>query len=131
MSRFWPHAPYAEDQRFSHAILSTHVLTRAVQAGSLVGSGIGISVFFLRHFRILTPRIPPSPFITTVLRSTGLGAVVGTGILAIGLPMRMRGREEIEWQDRSWRLLENKGQVECDDWTYGGMALGAIAAVTK
>jgi len=45
--------------------------------------------------------------------------------------MRMRGREEIEWQDRSWRLLENKGQVECDDWTYGGMALGAIASVTK
>lgn len=21
--------------------------------------------------------------------------------------------------------MENKGQLECDDWTYGGMALGA------
>jgi hypothetical protein len=36
----------------------------------------------------------------------------------------MWGRQEIEWQDRSWRLLENKGQVECDDWTYPGMAVG-------
>jgi hypothetical protein len=39
----------------------------------------------------------------------------------------MWGREEIEWQDRAWRLLENKGQVECDDWTYPGMLGGALA----
>jgi len=45
--------------------------------------------------------------------------------------MRMRGREEIEWQDRAWRLLENKGQVECDDWTYPGMALGLAVAASK
>lgn len=41
----------------------------------------------------------------------------------------MRGKEEIEWSDRSWRLLENKGQLECDDWTYAGMAAGAVATV--
>jgi hypothetical protein len=45
--------------------------------------------------------------------------------------MRMRGREEIEWKDRAWRLLENKGQVECDDWTYPGMALGFAAVLTN
>ena len=45
--------------------------------------------------------------------------------------MRMRGKEEIEWQDRSWRLLENKGQVEVDDWTYGGMAAGLVTSVAK
>lgn len=39
----------------------------------------------------------------------------------------MWGREEIEWQDRSWRLLENKGQLETDDWTYGGMLAGLAA----
>ena len=43
--------------------------------------------------------------------------------------MRMRGKEEIEWQDRSWRLLENKGQLRCDDWTYPGMAVGLAAVV--
>lgn len=42
--------------------------------------------------------------------------------------MRMREREEIEWKDRSWRLLENKGQIECDDWTYTGMVAGAVTS---
>jgi hypothetical protein len=41
----------------------------------------------------------------------------------------MWGRETIEWQDRSWRLLENKGQVETDDWTYAGMAAAGGAAL--
>lgn len=43
----------------------------------------------------------------------------------------MRGREEIEWRDRSWRLLENEGQMECDDWTYTGMLAGGVAGATQ
>jgi hypothetical protein len=43
----------------------------------------------------------------------------------------MLGKERIEWEDRSWRLLENKGQVECDDWTYTGMLAGSLAAVRR
>lgn len=43
----------------------------------------------------------------------------------------MRGKEPIEWQDRSWRLLYNKGQVECDDWTYAGMVTGGATAALK
>lgn len=44
----------------------------------------------------------------------------------------MRGREEIEWQDRSWRLLENRGEVDTD-WESvaaagGGAAAGTLAA---
>ncbi len=39
----------------------------------------------------------------------------------------MWGREEIEWKDRSWRLMESKGQLETDDWTYGGMVAGLAA----
>ena len=39
----------------------------------------------------------------------------------------MYGREEIEWKDRSWRLLENKGQVEVDSWMLSGAAIGAVA----
>lgn len=41
----------------------------------------------------------------------------------------MWGREEIEWKDRSWRLLENKGQVEVDTWSVAGMAAGWAALV--
>lgn len=128
MSRFWPHTPYAEEQPYAHAVLYTHVLTRAIQTGSVVGTGVGASIVLLHQLNVLKPRIPSSSFSTVFLRSAGIGGVVGLGILTVGLPMRMLGREDIEWKDRSWRLLENKGQVECDDWTYGGMAGGALAA---
>ncbi|KUJ06749.1 uncharacterized protein LY89DRAFT_692348 [Mollisia scopiformis] len=127
MSRFWPHTPYAEEQPLSHTILWTHVLTRAVTAGSIVGTGVGISTVLLRNFNIIKQRIPPASLASTIVRSSGTGAVVATGLLCIALPIRMLGREEIEWQDRSWRLIENKGQVECDDWTYPGMTAGAVA----
>lgn len=52
-----------------------------------------------------------------------------TALMAIAVPARMYGRSDIEWQDRSWRLLENKGQLECDDWTYAGMGLSVLGAV--
>jgi hypothetical protein len=129
MSQFFPHTAYAEDQPLSHTILYVHVLTRAIQAGTVVGTGIGSSIYALRYFNILKSRIPPATFTSTLLRSTGTGTLVATGLLAISLPVRMWGREEIEWKDRSWRLLENKGQVECDDWTYGAMVLGGASAI--
>jgi hypothetical protein len=56
---------------------------------------------------------------------------MGTALLAAGTMARMWGRETIEWQDRSWRLLGSKGQVECDDWTYSGMAGSAVVLATK
>jgi len=40
----------------------------------------------------------------------------------------MRGREDIEWRDRAWRLLGNRGQVEVDGWSVGGMVGGGVAA---
>ena len=45
--------------------------------------------------------------------------------------MRMWGREDIEWRDRAWRLLENKGQVEVDDWGVVGMALGGLGLLVR
>ena len=32
----------------------------------------------------------------------------------------------MEWQDRSWRLLANRGQNEVDEWSAGGMVVGGI-----
>lgn len=43
----------------------------------------------------------------------------------------MRDREEIEWQDRSWRLLESETQRGIDDWTYVGMAAGPATALAS
>lgn len=123
MSRLFPHPPYAEDQPYRKAILTTHVLTRGFQAGALVGSILSVPVYFLRKptSSAYLPRFYPFQ----LLRSAGVGSAVGTGVLGVGLVARMWGREEIEWADRSWRLLENTGQVEVDDWGYGGAILGA------
>lgn len=130
MSRYWPHAAYAEDQPLSHAILVTHVLSRAVTTGALIGGAV-VSV------RQAIPRFRPAsaatiPFARRLLLGGGTGALITMGVAGLGIiPVRMHGREEIEWQDRSWRLLENQGQVECDDWTYGGIALGSAAVLAS
>lgn len=39
---------------------------------------------------------------------------------------RMSGKEEIEWQDRAWRIQENKGEVDTDWWVLGGGSVGAV-----
>lgn len=42
----------------------------------------------------------------------------------------MWGKEKIEWQDRAWRLLVNKGQNRADDmWTAGGLLGGALGVL--
>ncbi len=43
----------------------------------------------------------------------------------------MRGQQEIQWKDRTWRILENKGQLEVDDWTYSAIAAGTIAMAAR
>ena len=40
----------------------------------------------------------------------------------------MFGRENIEWKDRAWRLLENKYQMEVDDFALLGTAVGGYLA---
>ncbi|PKX90018.1 uncharacterized protein P174DRAFT_424219 [Aspergillus novofumigatus IBT 16806] len=111
------HPPYAEDQPYAHLILTTHVLDRGFQAGSVLGVAVGI----VRALRSRTPNLSAASIIT---RSTGSGAFLGACTMAIMLPIRMAGKERIEWQDRAWRLLENKGQVEVDNWTTMGMVAG-------
>ncbi|KAL7933992.1 hypothetical protein V8C35DRAFT_44753 [Trichoderma chlorosporum] len=121
MSRYFPHTPYAEDQPLSHVILTTHVLTRAVTTGSIIG-------LVLTSARQSIPSIRrPGPLSEKLLLSVTRNTIITTAIVGVGLTGRMWGREPIEWQDRSWRLLENRGQVETDDWTYGGMGVALLA----
>ncbi|KAF7502558.1 hypothetical protein GJ744_005497 [Endocarpon pusillum] len=141
MSRFFPHPPYAEDQSYPYTILATHVLHRGFQVGALLGATAGLSYSSYRYFRPTTTAAaavsPTPPFRQTfralilpnTLRTTGLGATAGLGLLAIGLEARMWGREEIEWQDRAWRLLEHEGQMSVDDWSLAGMAVGVALAL--
>jgi len=118
MSIFFPHTPYAEEQPFFHAILAAHVLYRGFQSGALAGS---LAPLPLMLFRPLSAPLPMA-----MLRSAGVGTVVGTSLLTLGLVGQMWGREEIEWRDRSWRLLENKGQMEVDTWSMLGTVAGGL-----
>lgn len=120
---FLPHPAYAEDQPYAHSILTVHVLYRAFQAGSVVGGIAGAT----RHV-FQRSSLKPA-FSTALLRGAGRGGLIATALLAVGLPLRMRGKAEIEWQDRAWRLMENKGQVSTDRWSGAGALAGGVYAV--
>ncbi|KAF4551311.1 Hypothetical protein D9617_14g077680 [Elsinoe fawcettii] len=141
-----PHAPYEEDQRFSHTILTSHVLYRGFQTGAVLALPIaGAEWLYRRRFHppssvspatatgTTAPSLPrgrkAQAFSSLLLRRTGPAAIIGTAFMVPGLLMRMKGREEIEWQSRSWRLLENKGQMEVDEWSLLGLGVaGALVA---
>lgn len=127
MSRLFPHADYAEDQPYAHTILAWHVLSR----GFALGAGIGsLTALARRYFR---PSLSPLPLPTSalLLRGSGTGALVGTALLALALAGRMRGRDEIEWKDRGYRLLWNRGQREVDDWLLAGAGVGGAGVLAR
>jgi hypothetical protein len=159
MSRLFPHAPYAEDQPLAHLILTTHVLHRGFQSGALFGILLSpLPLLYHRFYpsnpgslsstsadqirnvpsstlpRPVTSSISYKPqaasfWRSTLLSWTGMGGIIGFGAVAVMLPMMMRGKEEIEWQDRAWRLLANRGQVEVDEWSLCGVGAGVVGVM--
>jgi len=131
MSRFFPRVPYAEDQPLSHTILITHVLHRGFQAGAVLTLAARLGMLSYKSFQVgIGPAF--SAGWPVLQRSVGGGSIAGMPIIAGALWVRMRGREQIEWQDRSWRLLENAGQVAVDDWSLvGTVAALAYTAVRR
>ncbi|KAM5342416.1 hypothetical protein ACJ41O_013382 [Fusarium nematophilum] len=127
MSRFFPHPPYAEDQPLAHTILTTHVITRTVTLSTIIAAGITTTRQLIPAFR---PKAAAAAFTPRLIRSASTGTLLALGLGAGMTLSRMRGREEIEWQDRSWRLLENPGQLETDDWTVVGAGIGAAVGAT-
>ncbi|TGJ79608.1 hypothetical protein E0Z10_g9146 [Xylaria hypoxylon] len=128
MSRYFPHPAYAEDQPLARTILITHVGTRAITTGTIIGAGIFGTREALRRLRkAAAPSTVTASRSQLYLRVAGHSTLWTIGIVSLGLAGRMWGREEIEWQDRSWRLMENEAQLQTDDWTYGGMVAGLAA----
>lgn len=147
MSALFPHPTYADIQPYHRTILTTHVLHRGFQAGSMLGALSG-ALYYTYVSRLRNPKPSPAPlsslastgigapastgaapkllFTPTILRATATGGALGTALMALAIPMRMRGREEIEWRDRSWRLLENRGQMEVDSFSVAGAVCGAL-----
>ncbi|KAB8072624.1 hypothetical protein BDV29DRAFT_202241 [Aspergillus leporis] len=137
LSNLWPHTEYAEDQPFPKLILTTHVLHRGFQTGAALGSTTGLIRAALLAYKPTAPSKLYTKFIvpqgstpaTLLMRSTGMGAAIGLGSMAIILPLYMGKRKPVEWQDRSWRLLEHRGQLEVDDWSVVGAVLGLTGTV--
>lgn len=102
MSRFFPHPAYAEDQPLFHTILGTHVLHRGFQTGAMFGLLAGAArPLFDRKQRLTTSsttttikagstaELKPLLLRPLLERFTGTGAVIGTGLIAVGLGVRM------------------------------------------
>ena len=121
MSRYFPHSDYAEDQPYARTILTAHVLDRGFQTGAIFGLLTGSIRSLIRKQALAK----------TVLLPTGYGAIIGTASMVPALAVRMYGREDIEWKDRSWRLLENEGQMEVDDWSSVGFVAGVVATARR
>lgn len=124
MSRYFPHSGYAEDQHLAKTILTTHIVTRSITTGTIIGMGVvGIR-------QIIKPTTNKALWDKFLIGSSR-GILAVSSLAALGLVARMWGRDKIEWQDRSWRLMENEGQLETDDWTYAGMAAAACFAIFR
>ncbi|KAL8852574.1 MAG: hypothetical protein Q9221_002570 [Calogaya cf. arnoldii] len=125
--QLFQHPAYAEDQSSAYTILTIHCLHRGFTAGAI----LGLASLFARTALTTILRRPslvtPLPWTARLLSSAAVGSLGGTALLAVGMTARMWGREEIEWQDRSWRILANKTQNREDDWSAGGILFGALA----
>jgi hypothetical protein len=117
---FFKQAEYVEDQKYAKTILTFHVLRSGAVAGAISAIPIVLGFSLVKGPRTISNLSR----ILVISSSRGLVAIPAvTGVLLVG---RMRGRDDIEWRDRSWRLLSNKGQVELDNWVLGDAAGGAI-----
>lgn len=127
MTSLFPHPRYAEDQPYARSILYLHVMR---------ASAMSFSFFSLLQFpvSIVAARSRKSPIdydaiLSRTLRAAGRGLVLGAAAAMVMTWGRMRGREEIEWKDRSWRILENHGEVKTDWVTLGAAGTGAVGAL--
>jgi hypothetical protein len=127
MTSLFPHPVHAEDQPYARSILYLHVIR---------ASAMSFSFFALARFpaSLIAARYSKTPIdysviLARTLKTTGRGLVLGTVVGAVMTWGRMRGREEIEWKDRSWRVLENNGEVQTDWVALGSASGGAVAAL--
>ncbi|KAF2130852.1 hypothetical protein P153DRAFT_287857 [Dothidotthia symphoricarpi CBS 119687] len=126
MTSLFPHTPYAEDQPYAHSILYLHVMRASAMSFTFVSlAGVPISVLASRYRQT---SIDPKMLLSRTLKISGRSLVLGTMVGAAMTWGQMMGREDIEWKDRSWRILENKGEVDTDWVTIGGAGAGVVAA---
>ncbi|KAJ1556427.1 hypothetical protein HK096_000646, partial [Nowakowskiella sp. JEL0078] len=120
MTSLFRHSENAEDQSYSRSILTTHVVLRSFTAGAV------LSLVPYTFVTIRNMSKGHSLSITKLLPFSAYGVIAGGVLGVVMVQGRMWGREQIEWQDRSWRLQENKDQASVDVWTLGSMGLASV-----
>jgi hypothetical protein len=125
MTTLFPRSDYAEDQPYAKTILRFHCLLRGLN----VGATLAVPTAFASAM-IWGPRTLPT-FNNRLLVHSFRGTVGGLAFGILAAEGRMFGREDIEWKDRSYRLLANKGQVEVDNWSLAGGALGSLLGARR
>jgi hypothetical protein len=123
-------AAYAEDQQYSKLILSTHVIHRGFNLGAIVGIGASLArtgYYKARPSKATFPIPYGSTPLSQTLRFAARGGLFGLAFGALALGGRMYSKSLIEWQDRSWRLLQHSTQNQTDHWSLIGAGLGVIA----
>jgi hypothetical protein len=118
---------YPEDQQHAHAILYLHVMRASAMSFTFL-SLFRLPISLARDRYNETPVDMRALFART-LRTSGRSLVLGTFVGAAATWGRMRGRDDIEWQDRPWIILENGGEVKTDWVTIGGAGAGAVACL--
>jgi hypothetical protein len=127
MASLFTQAPYAEDQQNSHTILYLHV-ARASAMSFTFFSLFRLPITIIRD-QIRKAPTDMSAVIARTVQSSSRAFAIGSAVGVLITWGRMRGREEIEWQDRAWRILGNRGEVQTDWATIGGIGAGAVAGV--
>ncbi|KAL8675612.1 MAG: hypothetical protein Q9168_000124 [Polycauliona sp. 1 TL-2023] len=127
LPQLFQHPDYAEDQPSGYTILTLHCLHRGFTAGAIGGLAYPFARSAFTTILRCASHAPMQPWATRLISSAATGSLWGTGLTGIAMIGRMWGRDEIEWQDRSWRILANKTQNREDDWSAGGMLIGALA----
>ena len=126
MTSLFSHPTFAEDQPYAHAILYLHVMRASAMSFSFLSlSELPVLIAVSRYRQM---PIDYTALLSRTVNISGRSLVLGTAAGALMTWGRMRGREEIEWKDRSWRILENKGEVKTDWVTFGGAGVCAIVA---
>lgn len=127
MTSLFSHTAYAEDQPSGSAILYLHVMRASAMSFSFISLfRFPISLLNARYRNL---PIDMRAITARTLQSSGRAFVIGSAAGALMTWGRMRGKEEIEYQDRAWRILENQGEVKTDWAVLGGGGAGAVAGL--
>lgn len=112
-------SPQELDVNTAKGILYGHALLKGVQTGAFLGVVCG-SLVYLKNRKV-------SSLLSNVNKFSNGGQVVFGSIVPAMVYFRMKEKENMEWQDRAWRLAYNKNQNVVDNASVAGGILGFAA----